>query len=273
MSGDRICAVLGSPIDHSLSPELHRAAYRELGLDWSYQRHRVEESELAGFVAGLDPRWRGLSLTMPLKVVALDLGEPDELVTRVGAANTLVLGWDGEPHRLHNTDVGGLVGAIRATGVDRIERAVVLGSGATTRSTLASLALLGCQEVTVIARTPAKAEALAPLAEACGLRLRILGWGAELSTTDLLVSTVTAGAADAMAPAAAERARLVFDVLYDPWPTVLAQQAEARGVPVVSGLDLLAHQAVEQVELMTGQRVDPAVLVATGRAALAARAG
>lgn len=267
----RTCAVLGSPITHSLSPQLHRVAYRELGLDWTYERHEVTEPDLAGFIGGLDPSWRGLSLTMPLKFVVLDLARPDDLVLRVGAANTLILDWDGGPHRAHNTDVPGMVAAVRSAGGGPIDRAVVLGSGATARSSIASLGLLGCTQATVVARTPAKAEDLRGLATDCGMDLEVRAWTDQIPDSDLLISTVTSGAADPLAGAAAASAPLLFDVLYDPWPTALAAAAGSVGVPVVNGLDLLAHQAVGQVELMTGRTVDARVLVRTGRELLAAR--
>ncbi|TDC50157.1 shikimate dehydrogenase, partial [Jiangella ureilytica] len=115
----RRCAVLGSPIAHSLSPVIHRAAYRRLGLDWEYTAHEVDESSLARFVSGLGPEWRGLSLTMPLKRVALDVAATASDVARtVGAANTLVRrddgGWDAD-----NTDVPGVVATLRAAGAPR----------------------------------------------------------------------------------------------------------------------------------------------------------
>src|SRR5688572_28400212 len=104
MSGPGRCAVLGSPIEHSLSAELHRAAYVELGLDWRYDAVEVDEAGLAGFLDGLGPEWRGLSLTMPLKraVVPL-LDEVRDRAVEAGAANTVLL---GEGRRVgHNTDV------------------------------------------------------------------------------------------------------------------------------------------------------------------------
>lgn len=261
----RTCAVLGSPIAHSLSPVLHRAAYRELDLDWTYERHEIAEHELAGFVAGRRSEWRGLSLTMPLKFVAMELGEPDELAQLVGAANTMLL---DDPLTVHNTDVPGLTDAVRAAGVPTVERAVVLGSGATARSTIASLGLLGCRTVTVLARSRERAEALRPLTERCGVELRVADWDDPVPQSDLLVSTVTAGAADGHAEAAAASAPVVFDVLYDPWPTPLAVAAARRESVVLNGLDLLAHQAVGQVRLMTGRDVAAEVLLSAGRAAL-----
>ena len=93
------CAVLGSPISHSVSPALHQAAYAELGLTgWTYDRFEVTEGELADFVAGCAGNWRGLSLTMPLKSAALELGEVDPLARFAGSANTLI--FDGLRRRL-----------------------------------------------------------------------------------------------------------------------------------------------------------------------------
>ncbi|MGD7707081.1 shikimate dehydrogenase [Microlunatus sp. Y2014] len=267
---ERTCAVLGSPIEHSLSPALHRAAYRALGLAWAYERHEVTDSGLAGFVDALGPRWRGLSLTMPCKVAAMTVGEPDPVATAVGVANTLV--FDGDRRLAYNTDVGGLVDAVRAVGVSTIERAVLLGSGATARSAIVSLGRLGCRSVHVIARTPARAAELTDLATAQGMTLTVAGWTTDVPDADLVLSTVTAGAADGLAAAAAGAAPVVFDVVYDPWPTGLAAAAEAAGAAAVSGLDLLAHQAVGQLRLMTGLEVDAEVLLSAGRAELDRRA-
>lgn len=261
------CAVLGSPIAHSLSPALHRAAYAHLGLDWDYGRYEVVAAELAGFVADCGPEWRGLSMTMPLKEAALELGEVDEVARLAGAANTMIFAGHGS-RRVYNTDVGGLVNALSTAGVE-VKRATILGAGATARSTLVSLARLDAREVTVVARTPAKAAALVPLAETLGVAVCVQAWDAPAQPTDLLVSTVNAGAADARAEELAELSAAVFDVIYHPWPTPLAQAAAARERVVLNGLDLLVHQAVLQVELMTGSSVPPALLYEAGHAALA----
>lgn len=265
------CAVLGSPIEHSLSPVLHRAAYAYLGLDWTYQRHRVTDADLRAFVEGCDESWRGLSLTMPLKQVALELGRADPVAELVGAANTLIFDADGR--RVYNTDVAGLVLALRAAGVDKIQSAVILANGATARSSLASLAELGCTAVQIMARTPARAESLRPLANRVGITLQIVAWDAAIPDSDVVVSTATAKAADALADDVAASAPVIFDVIYDPWPTRLAGVATATGCRVLSGLDLLVHQAVLQVELMTGASVPAEVLTAAGRAELSRRGG
>lgn len=262
--------MLGSPIAHSLSPALHRAAYAELGFDWTYDRFEVGEADLATFVAGCDDRWRGLSLTMPLKVAALALGEADPLARQAEAANTLVFEPDGT-RRLHNTDVGGLVWALRRAGATSLPRVTILGAGATARSSLLSVSRLGARVVTVVARTPARAAPLVALGAALDLRVTVQLWTDPLPPADALLSTAVAGAADALAERAAESAPLVFDAIYDPWPTRLADAATAAGCTVVNGLDLLVGQALLQLELMTGHTVAPATLYAAGRSALAAR--
>lgn len=264
------CAVLGSPIEHSLSPALHRAAYAHLGLaGWEYQRHRVEADELAGFVAALDHSWRGLSLTMPLKVAALEIGDPDELSVLAGAANTMVFEPGARP-KVYNTDVGGLISAFAAAGVHTIESATILGSGATARSSLISVARMEAEVVRLMARRPDHArETLSGLADRLGVELQVVGWGTDVPSADVLISTVTKGAGDPIADQAAAAAPVIFDVIYDPWPTALAVAADRAGRRVLNGLDLLVHQAVGQIELMTGRTVPSALLLDAGRKALA----
>ncbi len=257
-SKTRRCAVLGSPIAHSLSPRLHAAAYAALGLDWHYDRFEVNESELAGFVAGLDASWRGLSLTMPLKVAVLGMGEVDEVAALAGAGNTLV--FEDDVRRVYNTDVPGLVSAVRRVRADLTPRVTILGAGATARSSLVSASRLGAETVTVVARTPAKAEPLRLLGERMDLAVDIRPWVTDLPDADLLISTVTAGAADDLAETAVASAPVIFDAIYDPWPTVLAAAAERAGRTVVNGRDLLIGQALVQIELMTGLAVSADVL-------------
>lgn len=265
---NRLCAVLGDPIEHSLSPALHRAAYADLGLDWEYQRHRVDADGLAGFVAGLDGRWRGLSCTMPLKEAVMSLGTPSRTAALVGVGNTLIL----DDATVHNTDVEGLQQALRHAGMPEVRTVTLIGSGATARSALVALVDLGATAVTVLARRAEPAAELAALARRIdpGVEVTHLPWqqAAELGEVDLAVATTVAGAIDPWAELIAERSRFVFDVLYDPWPTPLASAAQAHGRTVVNGLDLLVHQAVGQVRLMTGREVDPAVLMSAGQEAL-----
>ena len=246
-SGPRRAAVLGRPIAHSLSPVLHRAAYEALGLDWRYDAIDVGAAELAGFVAGLGPEWVGLSLTMPLKEAALPLlSTSSELVALTGAANTVLLD-SGRPVG-DNTDVPGMVAALAEAGVTRCASAVVLGSGSTARSALAALAQLGSPHVTLVSRSePAAAIAVA---DRLGLRLDPVSWQPDpLPGAELVISAVPPGAADGFASYVGD-VGVLLDVVYDPWPTPLAQGC---GGVVVPGTALLLHQAAAQVRLMTGR--------------------
>jgi shikimate dehydrogenase len=269
----RRCAVVGSPIEHSLSPVLHRAAYDAVGLDWRYDAFELTEQDLSAFVHGLDPTWRGLSLTMPLKRTVIPLlDEVTDRAAQASAANTLVID-DG---RLvgHNTDIGGVVQAIGERVAGRLDSAVILGGGATATSTLLALGDLGCSEVLLVVRDPGRAqEALAAAARhPRSPRVTVLAFGSAPPAVDLLVSTIPAAVQTPLALPIAEQAAAVFDVVYDPWPTPLAVFAGEEGRPLVSGLDLLLHQACGQFTLMTG--IAPAPLEAmrsAGEAALASR--
>jgi shikimate dehydrogenase len=264
----RRCAVLGSPIEHSLSPALHRAAYTQLGLNWTYDKLEIDQHRLAPFVAGLDESWRGLSLTMPLKVAVLELGEVDQLAQLAGAGNTLIL--EADTRRVYNTDVGGLAWAVRQVTTVPLPRVTILGTGATASAALIAAAQLGAQQVTVAARTPSRAEPLRALSRELGVELEIRPWWARLPQTNLAVSTVVSGAADTIAPSVADSAPLIVDAIYDPWPTVLATTAQQAGCTVISGRDLLIGQALLQIELMTGRSVPAELLYAALPAELSA---
>jgi len=249
----RRCAVLGSPIGHSLSPALHRAAYAEVGLDWTYDACEVREEDLARFLDSLDQRWRGLSLTMPLKRSVVPLvDELSERAAQAQAANTLIM--EAGRRVGHNTDIPGAARAIAAKVPAPVGRAVILGGGATATSTLLALADLGCSAVTLVVRDAARAaEAVA----AAGRHpdppdVDVSGFDATPVDADLLVSTIPATAQGALAVPWAEHVPAIFDVIYDPWPTPLAMLATARGMTLVSGLELLVNQAADQFTLMTG---------------------
>ncbi|MEW2438037.1 shikimate dehydrogenase [Streptomyces caniferus] len=275
MSATRRAAVLGSPIAHSLSPVLHRAAYRELGLsDWTYDRHEVDEAALPAFMERLDATWAGLSLTMPLKRAVIPLlDEISPTAASVEAVNTVVLTADGR--RLgDNTDIPGMLAALRERGVRQVERASVLGAGATASSALAALSRICTGEVTAYVRSRARADEMRGWGERLGVTVRTAAWedaGAAFEAP-LTIATTPAGTVDALAAAVPEQPGTLFDVLYEPWPTTLATAWAARGGAVVGGLDLLVHQAVLQVEQMTGRSPAPLAAMRTaGEAALAAR--
>jgi shikimate dehydrogenase len=264
----RRAAVLGKPVRHSLSPTLHAAAYAVLGLDWSYDAHEVDEDGLAAFVAGLDEEWAGLSLTMPLKRAALPLCYAlGAIAEEVGAVNTLV--FDEHGAYGENTDVPGLVNALAEVGVSRVPAAAVLGGGATAASAIAALAEVCDGDVAVYVRSAHRAADLPPLGERLGVTVHLRPWDDAAAAADapLVISTAPKGAADALAEALPTTVGTLFDVVYDPWPTPLAAAWQARGGRVLGGLDLLIHQAVLQVELMTGHRVPRAEVVAAMRTA------
>lgn len=253
-------AVLGSPIEHSLSPVLHRAAYQELGLDdWSYDRFEIDEDALPQFVAGLGPEWAGLSLTMPLKRAVIPLLDGiSDTAASVEAVNTVVLTEDGR--RLgDNTDIPGIVSALHERGVDTVGRATILGAGATASSALAALARVCSGEVTVYVRSRARADEMQEWGERLDVAVRTADWAdaAEGLGAPLVIATTPARATDWLADRVPAGAGTLFDVLYDPWPTDLAARWSGYGGAVVSGLDLLVHQAVLQVEQMTGRRPAP----------------
>jgi shikimate dehydrogenase len=256
-STKRRAAVLGSPIRHSLSPTLHGAAYTALGLTgWRYDAVNCDEAALPPFVRRLGPEWAGLSLTMPLKRVALTVAdEVSPLAGAVGAANTLVIGPPGTPRRAENTDVAGILAALREAGVDRVRAGVILGAGGTAQAALAALRELGEITPTVLVREPARTADLRTAADRLGVRPTIRGGLAdlELPEADVVISTLPAGAADTLSPQRWVTRPVVLDVVYTPWPTPLAASALTSGCRIVSGLAVLLHQAVVQVELMTGR--------------------
>ncbi len=248
----RRLAVLGSPIAHSKSPALHRAAYEQLGLDWEYTAIELDGAGLPEFLATRDASWRGLSLTMPLKQDVLPLlDEVDELATLTHAANTVLLG-DGV-RRGFNTDVGGIVRALGEAGCDRIRHGVLVGGGATAASALAAMAELGAANVQVLLRRPEAGGPIVELGARLGLavEIRAIGDLALLEGADLVVSTLPGGADPGVVASAALRQELLFDVAYAPWPTRLAAQWPAAGGTVVHGLGMLLHQALLQVRIFT----------------------
>lgn len=245
--GPRRAAVLGSPIAHSRSPQLHLAAYRALGLvDWSYDRIECTADQLPALVTGFGPEWVGVSVTMPGKFAALRFADERTLRAElVGSANTLVRspsGW-----RADNTDIDGVTGALgQVSG-----RAAVLGSGGTAPAAVVGLAELGVQDISVVARNRDNAAALVELGARLGIEARWIELGTPLPDFDVVVSTVPADVAAQHADTVATP--LLLDAIYDPWPTPLASAVQAAGGRVISGLQMLLNQAFAQVEQFTGR--------------------
>ena len=271
------CAVLGDPIGHSLSPALHRAGYDAVGLDWTYDAVRVPSGGLAAFLATLDDTWRGLSLTMPLKREVLALGGGATVVSaraaEAGAANTVVLA--GAERHLDNTDLPGAVAAVRERYDAPVTAATVIGAGATAASVGLALCDLGARAVTVLARDAGRAaETVAAIAaHPSGPAVGVAALDAPV-VGEVVVSTIPAAAQDAGLVDRCRAAPVVFEVLYDPWPTPLAASVrDGDGRVLVGGLDLLVHQAALQFEIFTGVPAPLAAMRAAGERALAERAG
>jgi shikimate dehydrogenase len=260
--------VVGTPIGHSLSPVLHRAAYAGLGLsDWSYQPIECTEAGFPALLAGLDLDCAGLSVTMPLKRVALaEATARSALAEAVGAANTLVRrdgGWYAD-----NTDVAGIAGALGEAGVRSAAGAVLLGAGGTAQAALAALRELGEPAPTVLVREPRRAGALRETALRLGVHPTVVRGidDAEVGDAPVVISALPRGAADRLGRSTRWTSDgVLLDVIYDPWPTVLADSAMRAGRTVISGSSMLLHQAVRQVQLMTGHPAPTAAM----RAALA----
>jgi shikimate dehydrogenase len=276
----RRLAVLGSPIGHSKSPALHLAAYEALGLPWSYEPVDVTEDGLVAFLDGLGPEWRGLSLTMPLKKTVVPLlTSVDRVAEQTGVANTVLL--DGDAVEGFNTDVAGIVRALAAAGLESARCVHVLGGGATAASALVAAAELGAERVDVHVRDLQKSVWLEPLAHELGLMVRLRSFAQadrSLDVPELVISTLPGGASTAAAYTDSTRRRAVLlDVAYDPWPSSLGRAWQLVGGTVVSGLAMLAHQALLQVRIfVSGDPLQPlpdedevldAMLMAVGIAA------
>lgn len=285
MTGEsRLLAVLGSPIAHSKSPVLHRAAYEALGLPWRYEAIEVSTDELPEFIGSRTPEWRGLSLTMPLKRDVLPLLDTrHELVELTGAANTVLFHDNAGDRTLKgfNTDVFGITAALLGAGIGRVSAVRVLGAGATAASAIVAVAQLGAGRVAVSARTPERMAGLVSLGERLGVDVRGADVGAQTAgfdgafVPDAVISTMPGGADhDLRFDEATRASSVLLDVAYDPWPSQLALSWLEAGGRVASGLDMLLNQALMQVRIfVAGSPADelpdePKVLAAM-RAAVA----
>ena len=244
-------AVLGSPIAHSLSPVIHRAAYQVLGLDWSYEAIDITPQQLPAFLSELDESWAGLSLTMPLKETVIDLlDNVDEIAMRVRSVNTVLPSSSGLTGT--NTDVYGMVQGLSVAGLKSADTATILGAGATARSAVAAAATLGVATLVVCARRLDAAEDVCAVAAEFGISASAHGLdpAPELLAVDLVISTLPRDIASNWVRAINSGGGALQDVSYYPWPTPLA--AKWPTAVIASGRDLLLWQAAEQVKLMTG---------------------
>ncbi|MBG6108065.1 shikimate dehydrogenase [Frigoribacterium sp. CG_9.8] len=254
--------VLGSPIGHSQSPALHRAAYRVLRLDWQYEAIEVDAAGLAGFIGSRGPDWRGLSLTMPLKhevMALLDVADP--LAKLTGAANTLLFHHEKGDWSLRgfNTDVPGIVEAFRGAGISHLGTVRILGAGATAASALVAVAELGARLAVVSARSAHALSALLELGNRLGIDVQASrdDDSVDARVPDAVISTLPGGADHHYHFDSATRASAVlFDVAYDPWPSPLAARWLDAGGRVIPGIEMLVNQALFQVRIFVGGGLD-----------------
>jgi shikimate dehydrogenase len=243
-------AVLGSPIAHSLSPVLHRAAYDVLGLDWEYEAVELTGAQLAEFVGSRDESWRGLSLTMPLKRDILTLlDSTSELARESGSANTVL--FDGGRIAGFNTDVYGITESFRRHGLAELSSVLVLGGGATAASAVVAAARLGARRVFVGVRSPERAVHLVDIGAAQGVDVLVRALDELVQVDerlDAVISTLPNGAeAGIDLDADVVSSATLLDVAYHPWPSPLASGWVGEGV--ISGLEMLVLQALAQVRV------------------------
>ncbi|MEN9687845.1 MAG: hypothetical protein RL381_857 [Actinomycetota bacterium] len=248
-------AVLGSPITHSLSPVLHRAAYSFLGVEGSYQALEVRSGTLADFLERESENFDYLSLTMPLKeeVLSLDV-DIDSLVQRIQSGNTLIKRdgqWD-----LTSTDGSGFIEALRNSQKCSLNSVLVLGAGGTARAVCGALDS-EVARIDVLGRSSVRQAALESAIQSS--EFNYLRWSdaVDFDQYDLVVNTTPAGAADLLATSVNLGVRAtLFDVIYKPWPTQLAQRWSDCGGMVISGLELLLYQGIDQLSLILPQISD-----------------
>lgn len=264
-------AVVGSPIEHSLSPVIHRAAWAQLGIDgWEYHRLEQDTDSLPGFIAGLGADCAGLSVTMPCKQAVMPLLDViDPLASAVGAVNTVVP--SSGVLAGFNTDVTGIVSAVKhacsMAGRSVPSSALVLGARATASSALAALGELGMTSSTVAARRFGGPGSVVAAASRLGVTIEQVLWSdteavdRAASSADLVISTLPASAADPLAERLHVReGQILLDVVYSPRDTALRRAFESAGGVVAEGMDMLVFQAGAQVQLMTGRSPDTGVM-------------
>lgn len=248
-------AVLGSPISHSLSPLLHTVAYQELGLESEYTAIEISSGTLESFLATCDENWTGFSLTMPLKEEVLGcVTRVSPLSARIRSANTLVQiqgQWSAT-----STDVSGFTHALAAHGRDASGEVLIIGAGATARAAAAACDGVA-DRITVMNRSISRVEAISNCVEISDLEF--VNWQdfGALEYADLIISTTPEGVTDSLVQSfPTDSSAVFFDVLYKPWPTLALRQWSASGAAVIDGLDLLIHQAIDQVSIFSGEKFD-----------------
>ncbi len=247
--------IIGDPIAHSLSPQIHNAAYKELGIhnEYQYEARRVKPAELAGFMnevrtAGI----RGVSCTAPHKVAIMEyLDEIDEVARKIGAVNTVVN--NNGVLKGYNTDWLGAVLPLEQLTALRDKKVALLGAGGAARAIAYGITTKGAN-LTIYNRTPGKAK---ELAMDFGADSASIGDPAGIKDMDIIINATSVGMEpnDDKTPLPQEhitKSQIVFDSIYSPYETRLLREAKAQGAQVVHGTEMLLQQAIAQFKLYTG---------------------
>jgi len=253
--------VIGDPIGHSLSPAMHNAAFKKLGIDCAYGAFRVRKSQLRAFMKRVRRDFIGVNVTIPHKVEVMKyLDELDEKAREVGAVNTVVN--RGGKLIGFNTDVYGVEAALRRNRVVVAgKKIVVIGAGGAGRAVLSALSPKA-RRIVIFDRNEGKAEGLAAERRGMGAEVRaapIHALAAELADADILVNASPVGMYPNVGETPVEKKLLrpgltVFDVVYNPRRTRLLREAASLGCRTVSGDWMLASQGARAFELFTGRK-------------------
>ncbi len=262
----QICALIGDPIEHTMSPAMHNAAFKKMGLDYIYIAFQIKPEQLPQAVAGLRAlNVRGFNVTIPHKVSVIPLLDSlDPLAVRIGAVNTVVN--DGGHLKGYNTDAQGFLRALAGRRIaPRDKHIVVLGAGGASRAISYVLAAEGAN-LTVLNRKQELdwAEDIARLIQKDFSKDVKVGelssplLSSALVKADVLVNATSVGMSPASdkSPVPAEllkRRLIVFDIVYNPIMTKLLKEAKAAGAKVISGIDMLAWQGALAFEKWTGK--------------------
>lgn len=246
-------AVLGSPISHSLSPVIHQVAYEILGISAKYTAVEVKGGNLAQYLESTPAELNSFSLTMPLKEELVDLGFPtSELAKRIRSANTLTK--VGDSWKVESTDVVGFQQSVATRTNATFQNVLILGGGATARAAIAAFDSVGSC-IHVASRSEHRKASL--INSALFAEVKVIGFDDQInwSEYDLIVNTSPAGAADQLVGKIAGASALLFESLYNPWPTALMGFWRNVGLESIDGLDLLVHQAISQIAIFSGTSV------------------
>ncbi|HEX5456299.1 MAG TPA: 3-phosphoshikimate 1-carboxyvinyltransferase [Candidatus Saccharimonadales bacterium] len=250
----KICMVIGDPIKHSLSPDIHNLGYRELGIDdeFVYEARRVKPDNVGSFIEQIKNRdIRGVSLTMPHKELVIPfLDSIDPIAEKIGAVNTIVQ--ENGILRGYNTDWIGAVEPLRRITELKEKKAAIIGGGGTAKAFAYGLTRAGC-DVTIYNRTVDKARLLA---ERFGCKYADLQAIEEIKDCDIICNTTSVGMDEDKSPinpSLLQSGQIVYDVVYSPLKTRLLKDAEKSGAKTISGIEMLLEQAFAQFRLFTGK--------------------